>query len=249
MTNGGFLLQQLVARDFKTRYTRSVLGVFWSLLHPLLTMGVQYMVFSTLFRSAVAQYPLYLLSGVVCFNSFAESAAAALSAVVDNAPLITKVHVPIWIYPLSRVTSSSINLAFSALTLLLAAALSGTLRPSVILLPAALAMLALFSLGVGLGLACLMVFFRDTRFLWSVGSMLWMYLTPVIYPISILPRSLQRIVSINPLYHLLSLVRGLLLGEAVPPMEWAACFGAALSALCLGGAVFRRFEDRFILYL
>lgn len=246
----GFLLEQLVARDFKTRYKRSVLGVFWSLLHPLLTMAVQYMVFSALFRSEVDNYPLYLLSGVVCFNFFTEAAASALVAVVNNAPLITKVHVPIVIYPLSRVASASVNLGLSLLPLLLAAALGGTLRPAALLLPAALSFLVAFSLGVGLLLSCMMVFFRDTQFLWGVASMLWMYLTPVFYPVSILPAALQRLVRLNPLYHLIGFVRSLLLAGTVPPAaEWAACLFSALLAVCLGGAVFRRFADRFILYL
>ena len=246
----GFLLEQLVARDFKTRYKRSVLGVLWSLLHPLLTMAVQYLVFSALFRSQVDNYPLYLLSGVVCFGFFTEAVSGALTAVVGNAGLITKVHVPIVIYPLARTASAAVNLGFSLLPLLAAAALSGTLRPGALLLPCALALLAAFSLGVGLALSCLMVFFRDTQFLWGVASMLWMYLTPVFYPASILPEPMRRAVGLNPLHHLIGLIRALLLeGGVPPPGQWAVCLGASAAALCLGAAVFHRYEDRFILYL
>lgn len=245
-----FLLSQLVARDFKTRYKRSVLGVGWSLLHPLLTMGVQYVVFSALFRPAVENYPLYLLAGVVCFSFFQESVSAALTAVVGNAGLITKVHVPPAVYPLSRASSSAVNLTLSLLPLLLLAAFTGALRPAAALLPAALGLLALFSLGVGLALACMMVFFRDTQFLWGVGSMLWMYLTPVFYPLSILPEPLRDFVAVNPLYRLLGLVRTLLLSGRVPDVrEWAACALAAAAAFFFGAAVFRRYEDRFIFYL
>ncbi len=250
MRNHGFLLCQLVERDFKTRYKRSVLGVLWSLLNPLLTMAVQYLVFSALFRSEVEDYPLYLLSGIVCFGFFTEASASALSAVVGNAALITKVRAPIGIYPLSRVTSAAVNLSFSLVPLLLAAALRGKLRPAALLLPLALALLAAFSLGVGLVLSSLMVFFRDTQFLWSVVSMLWMYLTPVFYPISILPAALRRVVAVNPLYHLIGFVRTLLLTGAVPPAaEWAACLLPSAAALLLGTAVFHRSEDLFIFYL
>ena len=250
MKNYGFLLEQLVARDFKTRYKRSALGMLWSLLHPLLTMAVQYLVFSALFGGAVENYPLYLLSGVVCFSFFTEAAAAALTSVVSNAALITKVHVPIAVYPLARVTSAGVNYALSLLPLLLAAALAGTLRLPSLLLPAGLALLFAFSLGVGLLLACMMVFFRDTQFLWSVASMLWMYLTPIFYPPSILPAALRAAVEWNPLFRLIGLVRALLLSGRTPDgREWGVCLLFAVTTLGLGAAVFHRFEDRYILYL
>ena len=246
----GFLMQQLVARDFKTRYKRSVLGVVWSLLHPLLTTGVQYLVFSSLFGGRVGNYPLYLLSGTVCFNFFTEATGGALGAVVGNAPLITKVHVPLMIYPASRVLSATVNYLLALLPLLALAALTAALRPAAILLPWGGVFLAGFSLGVGLILASLMVFFRDTQFLWGVASMLWMYATPVFYPDSILPEPLRRALVLNPLWHMLRFVRTLLLEGAVPGTElWLMCAAWASAALLFGVYVFRRNETRFVFYL
>ena len=161
-----FLIKQLVLRDFKTKYKRSVLGILWSFLNPLLTMTVQYIVFSTIFRSDIPNFALYLLTGIVCFNFFSEASSMALMSIVGNAPLITKVYVPKYIYPLSRVLSSSINLLFSLIPLLAVMLITGApLRPALLLLPFGLICLFLFSLGIGLLLSTAMVFFRDTQFL------------------------------------------------------------------------------------
>ena len=110
-----FLIQQLVSRDFKTKYKRSVLGIVWSFLNPLLTMLVQYVVFSTLFKSSIPHYPAYLLSGIVLFNFFSETTTVGMTSITANAPLITKVYVPKYIYPLTRMLSSTINVALSFL--------------------------------------------------------------------------------------------------------------------------------------
>ena len=251
LSHCGFLLWQLVARDFKTRYKRSVLGVFWSLLNPLLTTAVQYLVFSAVFRSGVENFPLYLLSGVVCFSFYSEAVSAALTSVVGNAALITKVHVPIVVYPLSRVLSSAVNLAMSLPPLLAAAVLTGAApRASWLLLPAGLAFLVCLGLGVGLALAASMVFFRDTQFLWGVASMLWMYLTPIIYPEAILPARLRAVLVLNPLRHIIVFVRTVLLeGRAPEGVLWAGCALSAGLALWLGTAVFLRAQDKFIMYL
>lgn len=114
-----FLIRQLVVRDFKTKYKRSVLGVFWSFLNPLLTMCVQYFVFSMIFKSDIPYYAVYLLIGIVTFNFFSEACGMALSSIVGNAPLITKVYMPKYIYPLTRVMSSIINLGISLIPLFL----------------------------------------------------------------------------------------------------------------------------------
>ena len=114
-----FLLGQLVSRDFKTRYKRSVLGVLWSMLTPLLTMCVQYLVFSNLFKWDVDNYAVYLLIGTVTFNFFSEASQAALSSITGSASLITKVYIPTYVFPIAKVLSSCINLCFSTLALYL----------------------------------------------------------------------------------------------------------------------------------
>lgn len=246
-----FLIKQLVGRDFKTRYRRSVLGVFWSFLNPLLTMAVQYIVFSRLFRFDISNYSVYLLCGIVMFNYFSEACDATLNSIVVNAPLITKVYVPKYIYPLTKVFSSLINLFASMMPLLLISLISGVrLSWSFLLIPFPVVCIAVFCLGLGMLLATSMVFFQDTRYLWSVISMLWMYLTPIIYPISILPENLVWIVKMNPLYYFVDFLRTIVIGGTSPePVMYLYCFLWAAGMLAVGSSVFARFQDDFILYL
>ena len=246
-----YLLRQLVARDFKTKYKRSVLGILWSFLNPLLTMLVQYMVFSTLFRSDVANFPLYLLSGIVCFGFFSESCGMSLMSIVGNASLITKVYVPKYIYPISRILSSGINLLLSLIPLFLVMMLTGTpVRPSVLLLPFAVACLMAFCLGMGFLLSAMMVFFRDTQFLWGVVSLLWMYATPIFYPESIIPARLLPLFKCNPLYHIIRFVRIVLIDGVSPePKAWGLCLIASVVPLIIGALIFKKNQDKFILHL
>lgn len=246
-----FLITQLVSRDFKSKYKRSVLGVLWSFLNPLLTMFVQYLVFSNLFRFDIPYYPVYLLCGIVIFNYFTEACGMTLSSIVGNASLITKVYVPKYIYPLSRVLSSFNNLLISMIPLFLVAFASG-LYPSkaLLLLPFVLCCLALFCLGFGMLLSVLMVFFRDTHFLWGIFSMIWMYLTPIFYPESILPPSVSSLLKINPMYYYIKFVRTCVMeGISPEPIMYLQCFLFAMGTFLIGAFVFKKTQDSFVLYL
>ena len=142
-----FLISQLVIRDFKSKYKRSILGVFWSFLNPLLTMTVQFLVFSTFFKANTQNYPVYLLSGVVCFSFFNECTTMCLTSISGNARLITKVYIPKYIFPLARTISSSVNLAISLVPLFLACLVLGvTIRPQALLFFYFLVCLIVFSL-------------------------------------------------------------------------------------------------------
>ena len=246
-----FLLQQLVARDFKIKYKRSSLGLLWSFFNPLLTMLVQYLVFSTLFQSSIRNFPLYLLSGIVLFGFFNESVASGMESITANASLINKVYVPKLIYPVSKVLSALINLLISFILLLGAMVLSGApFTKSMLLLPIPISLLILFCLGMTFLLATLNVFFRDMKFLWGVVSLIWRYLTPICYPDSIIPAFLQPVYRINPLYQYISFIRAILIDGVSPqPVTylWSAFY--AVLALGLGLWVFRRQQDRFIQYL
>lgn len=247
----GFLIRQLVSRDFRLKYKRSILGVFWSFLNPLLHMAVLYVVFSALFRFDIEYYPVYLLSGIVMFNFFSEASSLTMNSIIDSAELIKKVYVPKYIYPLTRTISSLINLLISMIPLMAAVLISG-LRPapSFILIAVPILCISVFSLGVGMMLASSMTFFRDTQYLWGVISMIWMYLTPIFYPVSILPEWAVWIIRINPIYYFVDFMRICIIDGCAPGAgEYAVCFGSAVLALILGVRVFNRTQDRFILYL
>ena len=246
-----FLIKQLVSRDFKTKYRRSVLGVLWSVLNPLLTMLVQYVVFSTLFKSSIPHYPAYLLSGIVLFNFFNEVTTVGLSSITDNAMLITKVYVPKYIYPLTRMLSSTVNMLFTFIPLILVTVITGVWPAfSWLLLLFDLLCLMCFSLGISYLLATMMVYFRDTQFLWSVVSMVWMYCTPVFYPESIIPQSLIRVYHMNPLYQIVSFARTALIDGVSPgPTSYLYCLLIGIVPLVVGLWIFNRKEKDFALYL
>ncbi len=247
--NYSFLIKQLVARDFKAKYKRSVLGMFWSFLNPLLTMSIQYVVFSTIFKSAIPNFVVYLLSGIVCFNFFNEATGMCLSSIIGNATLINKVYMPKFIFPFSRSLSSSINLCFSLIPLLAMLLITRTpITTSVLLLPFALLMLFLLSYGIGLILATMMVFFRDTQFLWGIFSMLLSYLTPIFYPDSIIPESIMPIYRLNPLYHVVRIVRTILMDGVSPePTAYLYCMILCLLPFLVGVIVFKKNENKFVL--
>ena len=246
-----FLIKQLVLRDFKVRYKRSVLGVFWSFLNPLLMMIVQYIVFSQLFKSDIENYPVYLLSGLVVFNFFTEGVGLALGSIVGNAALIKKVYLPKYIYPVTRVLSSGINLIMALIPLVLAALLTGeTITKAYLLLPYLLLCVICFTIGFGMLLATAMTFFRDVQFLWSIVSMVWMYLTPMFYPISIVPDGLRQVVMANPMYVFVSAVRSIVLDGIAPrPVVFCQCTLIACGMLLIGCVVFKRKQDDFIFYV
>ena len=246
-----FLISQLVVRDFKSKYKRSILGVFWSFLNPLLTMTVQFLVFSTFFKADTQNYPLYLLSGVVCFSFFSECTTMCLSSVSGNARLITKVYIPKYIFPLARTISSSINLGISLIPLFLACLFLGSvIRPQAILFFYFLACLIVFSLGIGLFLSALMVFFRDIQFLWTVLIQIWMYATPIFYPAEIIPEKYRFIVRFNPLYHFIGNARTCLINGVSPePRAYLFCLIFAVLSLLIGAFTFKKTQDKFALYL
>ena len=246
-----FLIRQLVARDFKTKYKRSVLGMFWSFLNPLLTMSIQYVVFSTFFKSDIPNFIIYLLCGIICFNFFNEATGMCLMSILGNSSLINKVYVPKYIYPFSRTLSSCVNLLLSLVPLLIMLIITGTfVSPAALLLPYPLIMLFLLSYGVGLILATMMVFFRDTQFLWNIFSMLLMYLTPIFYPDTIIPKYFMPIYRLNPLYHVIGFIRDILMYKEAPePAAYLWCAVACLFPFLIGGLVFRKNEDKFVLNL
>lgn len=247
----GFLTHQLVSRDFKTKYKRSVLGVGWSILNPLLTMLVQYVVFSTLFSNGTKNYPVYLLSGIVFFNFFSEAINMGMTSIISNAALIKKVYVPKHIFPISRVISSLINLGTSMIPLVAVMLLTGIWpKFSLLLLVFDVLCLIVFVMGMSLLLSTCMTFFQDTQFLWGVISMIWMYLTPLFYMDTIIPEKFLSIYRMNPMYQYINFARTCIIDGVSPsPVSYLWCILTALAAFVAGVAVFRKNQDRFVMYL
>lgn len=246
-----FLMNQLVSREFKTKYKRSVLGFLWSFLNPLLTMIIQYILFSTIFRSGIENFPVYLLSATVLFNFFTESVGNGLGSITGNTSLITKVSVPRYIYPVSRVLSSAINMLISTIPLTLTVLFTGArITKAYLCIPLIYILLIIFCIGMSLFLATSMVYFRDTQFLWGIVSLMWMYATPIFYPESIVPEKFSFIFKINPMYYFLKAFRSITINGISPGIGlYSKCAFFAFAVLIFGWLVFHKHEKNFALYL
>jgi len=245
------LLLLMVKRDFITRYRRSVLGVLWSLLNPILTMLVLTMVFSTLFRFEIENFPVYLLSGQLIFNFFSESTTMAMASITSGAGTIKKVYVPKYIFPVARVMGASVNLVFSIVAFMIVVIV--TQAPfywTMLLLPIPLLYIFLFSLGAGMFLSAVAVFFRDINHLWGILLTLTMFLTPIMYPVDILPDRVFYLIHLNPIFHYVNYFRELAIDGTIPNL-WSniICIGFALAALSLGAYVKITQQNKYILYL
>lgn len=246
-----FLIKQLVGRDFKTKYKRSVLGYLWSFLNPLMTSLVQYLVFSTVFKADIDHFPAYLMTGTIFFGFFNEAVGQGMTAIVGNAALITKVYVPKWIYPTTKVCASATNFVISLIPLFIIAIFTGCmLKPAFLLLIFDVTCLLIFCIGMAMVLSAANVFFRDTQYLWSVVSMAWMYATPLFYPETIIPESSRWLLRLNPLYHYIKFARVCIIDGVSPRLQtYGYCIVAALLSLGIGCIVFKRTQNRFALYI
>lgn len=244
-----FLLSQLVKRDFKIKYRGSILGVLWSVLNPLLNMIILSIVFSQVFR-AVDNYKMYLLSGLTVFNFYSEASNTAINSIVGNFGLITKVYFPKFIIPFSKVISAAINLAISVVVFFILGAFMGIkIWWGMVLIPFMLIFLILFSSGMSFILSALQVFFRDTQYLYGVCLTIWMYATPILYPIDIIPTAVLPIFKANPLYIFINFLRQITLDGVMPDItSFLYCALWGIGTFIVGTIIFVKSQDKFIYY-
>ncbi len=255
-----FLMSQLIIRDFKVKYKRSVLGVLWSILYPLLMMMVMAIVFSNMFKFSMegVNYLVYLMTGLIVFNYFSEASNNAMTSVVTNFSLINKVYIPKYIFPISKCLFVGINFLFSLIPLFLIVAFSGNaaegtkcyLNIYYLLLPFIFLCILMFTAGVGYILSTISVFLRDMFYIWGICVTILNYFTPIFYSITILPESLQSIFKLNPLYLYINSMREIILFSRMPsPLYLLACFASAAVGLLIGLIVFKKKQDKFIYYI
>ena len=245
------LLYNLVSRDIKVRYRKSFLGMVWTLLKPLLMMIVMTIVFSTLFKSTIDNFPVYFLAGNLIFTLNSEITNNCTYAIIGNASLLKKVYIPKYLFPLSKAGSALVNLMFSLIAMFLVMIiLRVPFLPTLLLLPIPIAYAFIFSLGLGLLLSAVTVYFRDIAYFYSVLLLAWNYFTPVFYPIEILPDFARKLMQLNPLYHYIDYMRNLILHGVVPGItENFVCLLMSVMMLVIGVCVFYRKQDNFILYI
>lgn len=246
-----WLIQQLVLRDNKVKYKQSVLGYLWSLLNPLLMMIVMTAVFSHIFRFDIPNFPIYFLCGNIMFSFFQESTTLALSSIIANAGLLKKVYIPKYTIPLSRVLSSFLNCVYSLSALFIILLLSKTpLSVFFFLIPFPFLYLFVFSLGISLILSILATLFRDTLHLYSVLTVVWMYLTPIFYPIEAVPHNIQVLIRYNPLYHFVTMLREIILYGQIPTLQsHVICVAYAILSISVGTLIFKENQGKLLLYV
>lgn len=247
-----FTITSLVSRDFKLKYRRSVLGVLWSVLNPLLMMCVLAAVFTNVLKFGdVENFPMYLILGNVLFALMADSTSGAMTSILESAPLIKKIRVAKMIFPLEKVLFQLVNFAISLVAVIVVMVFF-RIPPTVCLLamPVLLLYMLLFCAGLGMLLSSLAVFFRDVCHLWGVVITAWTYATPLFYPLSLLPDWMQKAEAFNPMFHLVTYFRDIAMYGQWPDIkENLACLVIALITFSIGFLVFKRTEKKFILYV
>lgn len=245
------LLRQLVIRDIKVRYRKSFLGMLWTILNPLLMMGVMTAVFSTLFKSNIPNFPVYFLTGNLIFSFNSEATNQAMTSIIANASLIKKIYVPKYLFPISKVFSCLVNFFFSFIALLIVMLITDAqFFPTLWLSFIPIFYLFLFVSGLSLILSAITVFFRDIGHFYSVLILAWNYFTPVFYPIDILPKSIQNFMIFNPMYQYINYLRFLIRDGVIPNIQTnLICFSTSICILILGFTIFKKTQDKFILYI
>ncbi len=246
------LLWNLVRRDLTVRYKRSVIGFFWTMLNPLLLMIILTVVFSTLFRfEGIENYPTYFLSSYLVFGFFSQTTNQSMASLAWNGALMKRVRVPKSIFAVSTTLSGLVNLALAYIPLFIIMIATGApICATVLYLPIAFLLIGMFTLGVSLLLSAVAVYFEDVQHMYQVATVGLMYMTPIIYPIGIVPIKWLWVIRANPLTHLFKLARDPVYGCTLPGQHViVASMAAAIIALVVGWVVFHRLARGFYLHL
>lgn len=245
------LVRNLVHRDLTVRYKRSALGFLWTMLNPLLLMLIFVVVFSSLFRFDIRNYETYFLSAFLPWSFFAQTTTGAMASLAWNGALMKRVRVPKTIFAVTSTISGLINLALSLLPLFVIMLISGApIRPAVLFLPVSFILLGVMTLGVALALSALSVFFTDVREMYGVAVQALMYLTPIMYPIAIVPPKYRPFTDANPMLYLVELFRAPIWSGRLPSTDALLISAAvAIGALVVGWLTFRRFANDFYAHL
>lgn len=245
------LLRELVSRDFKLKYRRSVLGYAWSLLNPLLMMLVLTAVFSQVFRYEIETFPVYLILGQTIFSFFSDATQCAMTSIYASGGLIKKVYVPKYLFPLSKVCFCFVNMLCSMLAVLIVMAIQRVaLTWTVVFVPLVFFYVFLISLGVGMILSVAAVYFRDLSHIYGVLVTALMYFTPLFYPVEILPDAIFKVDQLNPMLHIVTYFRNVMMYGVCPTFwENLICLGFGCAFCIIGAALMKRHQKNFILYI
>ena len=246
-----FLFEELVKRDFKKKYKRTVLGMFWSLLSPLFMLSVMALVFTQFFGRSTPHYIVYMFAGNLVYPYFKDATSGGMGSLIANAGIFTKVNVPKYLFLLSRNVSSLINFGLTLVVFFIFVAADGlpfTWKFLCLLYP--IACLVVFNIGVGLILSALYVVFKDIQYLYDIFTLALMYFSAIFYNIEAYDLHFRYLFYANPVFVYIRYFRKIVIDGAIPhPMFHVLCAFYALAALLIGGFIYRKYNYRFLYYV
>lgn len=246
-----FLLEELVKRDFKTKYKGTVLGMAWSVLSPLLTLLIMRIVFTHFFGTTIAHYTTFLFCGNIVYSYFSEATSQGMMSLVGNAGIFSKVNVPKYLFLLARNTQTLLNFGLTLVVFCILCFFDGivpTWRWVLLLYP--IVMLVFFNLGCGLILSALYVFFRDMQYLWTIFLQLLMYLSAIFYDIATFPVKIQNLFLLNPVYLFIRYFRKIVIDMAIPdPRFHLLMLVETAAVLAVGAWIYKKYNNEFLYYI
>ena len=240
------LVFQTARRNIVVRYKRSVLGIAWTMLNPLATTLILSFVFSRVFGGS-SSYAVYVLSGLVCWTFFSQTTMDCMNNLIWGGGLLKRIYIPRTAFAVSSILTGLINILLAMVPLIIIMLITGVLpRPSMLVLPIPMLLLACFTLGIGLLMSTFAIFFADVAEMYGILLMAWFYLSPIIYRKDMLPQDYAWVVQLNPMYHLINLFRAPIYDGVVPPLnEFVLCTAIALGTLLVGWWLFSQKADEF----
>lgn len=237
-----FVIRELTSREIKRKYSRSYLGIVWSVLNPLLSMSVLSMIFTQLFRRSIENYPIYYLSGYILWHMFTTATTAAMTTLVDNKQMLIKVRLPMEVFVVARVYTAFVNLGYSLVAyVIMLVVFQVTPKLSMLFFPVVIILLLIFSLGISFLLSTAYVFFGDIKHLYSVLLTLWMYCSALFYPVDRLEGVIRKVIEINPIFNYIDAVRNIVLNGTLPPLgEFVRMVVWAVGVFGVGYYIFRK---------
>ncbi|NMK39096.1 ABC transporter permease [Megasphaera elsdenii] len=246
-----FLFEELVKRDFKQKYKRTILGMGWSVLSPLLTLLVLKLVFGFYFGRHIEHYTIYLFCGNLLFSYFKESTTTGMNSLMSNASIFSKINVPKYLFLFSKNISTLINFGLTMIIFFIFVFLDDiSYGPHFLMLVFPVFCLILFNLGMGLILSALFVFFRDISYLYSIFTMLLMYMSAIFYDINIVPERFRFLFYFNPIYCYIEYFRNIVIQAEIPSLLYhALCLGYGILAFSIGCLIYKKKNHKFLYYI
>ena len=242
------ILFNFAISDLKIRYRNSILGIFWSLIEPLLMLGVLFFVFSTMFKFEIENFPIYLLLGIICYNFFKNGTTFALNSLTNRSSLMTQIYFPRSIPGISSGITAAIMLILELVVLgIFMVVLEFTPPITILILPLILALEFLLILGISLPLSVLNVKFKDTEFIWMVVVHAGFFLTPIFYQFDMLPDNIQSILQFSPVVQIVTMAHHVVLYGILPSINSILyAVGSTSAIMIIGYLIFRRYQSRIV---